>query len=243
MAVLNEMTDIQKKHVSVREFTKEKVSEDVLREIALAARSASTSSFLQIVSVIRVTDGAVKAEIARLSGPQPHVAAAPECWIFCADFHRDALIVPEADLGWSEQTLIGVLDAGIMAQNAFAALESFGLGGVYLGGIRNHIAEIDALLKLPQNVFPVVGLIFGYPARKNRTKERLPLEILFHENAYHEPDNKLLADYDGKIRNYYRTRSANPKDTGWFDTVRSCLKKERRPFIRAFLQKKGFSLK
>lgn len=73
------------------------------------------------------------------------------------------------------------------------ALESFGLGGVFVGGIRNGIARADDVLVLPQNVFPVVGLAFGYPAEKNELKPRLPLEVTVMENSYSEPDPAVMA--------------------------------------------------
>jgi hypothetical protein len=86
-----------------------------------------------------------------------------------------------------EQFLVGCLDTGIMAQNAFTALESLGLGGCFIGGIRNGITEVSALLRLPQNVFPVVGIAFGHPAVRNPVKPRLPATITFMENGYEEP--------------------------------------------------------
>ncbi|MDI5829350.1 hypothetical protein MJN51_30445, partial [Salmonella enterica subsp. enterica serovar Kentucky] len=42
-------------------------------------------------------------------------------------------------LGLAEQLLLGVVDTAMMGQNALTAAESLGLGGVYIGGIRNNI--------------------------------------------------------------------------------------------------------
>lgn len=183
---MNDTIRTQLAHSSVRAFTNEPVTAELRTQILDAARAASTSCALQVTSIIRVTDPALRARIAELSGGQAHVAAAPEFWVFCADYHRLQLLCPEADLGWIEQFLVGCLDTGIMAQNAFTALESLGLGGCFIGGIRNGITEVSALLRLPQNVFPVVGIAFGHPAVRNPVKPRLPATITFMENGYEE---------------------------------------------------------
>ena len=131
---MNDTIRTQLAHSSVRAFTNEPVTAELRTQILDAARAASTSCALQVTSIIRVTDPALRARIAELSGGQAHVAAAPEFWVFCADYHRLQLLCPEADLGWIEQFLVGCLDTGIMAQNAFTALESLGLGGCFIGG-------------------------------------------------------------------------------------------------------------
>ena len=154
-------------HSSVRNFTHEPVSEAMRQAILDAARAASSSCFLQVCTIIRITDPDKREAFARLSGNQRHIVSAPEFWVFCADYHRDERMIGQADLGWTEQLLVACTDCAIMAQSAFAALESLGLGGVYAGGIRNGIEEADRLLELPRNVFPVLGLAFGHPASRN----------------------------------------------------------------------------
>lgn len=231
-------------HSSVRDFTPEPVSEEQRLAILEAARAASSSCFLQATTVIRVTDPGKRAAFARLSGNQKHIETAPEFWVFCADYHRDSRMMADpADLGWTEQLIVACTDAAIMAQNAFAALESLGLGGVYAGGIRNGIEEADRLLALPANVFPVVGLAFGHPASKNELKPRLPKEILFCENEYREAGAEELAAYDRVMENYYANRKKNPRKGNWTGDIARILTKERRPFILDYLRKKGFALK
>ena len=236
-ATPNPMTDTLRAHTSVRAFTDEPVSQEDLEAIYESARAASSTCFLQVTTAIRITDKELKAKLAELAGNQKHIIAAPEFWVFCADYHRDQVLVPKADLGWTEQLIVGCVDAAIQAQNAFAALEALGLGGVYAGGIRNHIEEVDRLLKLPQNAFPVVGLAFGHPAHKNELKPRLPASITLCENAYQEPDPAELKAYDEEMRNYYQHRSSNAKDTAWSDELERILLRERRPFVLGFLQK------
>lgn len=229
-------------HTSVRLYTAEPVSEADRTAIMNAARAASTSCNLQITSVIRVTDPELRKKLAHESGDQKHVETAAEFWVFCADYHRAKVLCPDADLGWTEQFLVGVLDTGIMAQNAMTALESLGLGGVFIGGLRNGMATVGELLGLPDNVIPVVGIAFGHPAERQGVKPRLPASVTFMENGYREPDPAALKAYGEEMRRYYLSRPTNPKDTDWIDTLKPVLLRERRPFVLDVIRAKGFAI-
>ena len=233
--------DLLKSHTSVRSYTDEPVSEADRRAIFAAARMASTSCGLQITSVIRVSDPEKRRLLAEYAGHQKHVVTAPEFWIFCADYHRDRVLCPDADLGWTEQFLVGCLDTGIMAQSTMASLESLGLGGVFVGGLRNNIEKVGELLQLPEDTIPLLGLAFGHPAVRNELKPRLPAENTFMEEVYREPDPELLAAYNEEMREYYGSRSSAAKDTDWVATLKPVLLKERRPFILDYIRKMGFA--
>ena len=129
-------------HRSIRHFTDEPISEAQREAIINSARATSSSSFLQCSSIIRITDKALREELVTLTGRQKHVAQAAEFWVFCADFNRHLQICPDAQLGLAEQLLLGVVDTAMMAQNALIAAESLGLGGVYIGGLRNNIEAV-----------------------------------------------------------------------------------------------------
>lgn len=171
-------------HRSIRHFTDEPISEAQREAIINSARATSSSSFLQCSSIIRITDKALREELVTLTGGQKHVAQAAEFWVFCADFNRHLQICPDAQLGLAEQLLLGVVDTAMMAQNALTAAESLGLGGVYIGGLRNNIEAVTELLKLPRHVLPLFGLCLGWPADNPDLKPRLPASILVHENNY-----------------------------------------------------------
>ena len=230
-------------HTSVRDYTDEPVSEAMRQKILDAVFAASSSCFLQLVTVIRVTDPELRRVMYEASGNQPQVLSAPEFWVFCADYHRDAGLCPNADLGWTEQFLTSTLDVGICVQNAMVALESLGLGGCFIGGLRNDISKADQALGLPQNVYPVLGLAFGHPAFKNEFKPRLPQTITVMENRYVEPNVQELKAYDAVTENYFATRSRSPRKDSWTKGIGGVLERERRPFVLEFLRSKGFAAK
>jgi len=188
--------DLLRSHRSIRHFTDDAISDAQREAIIAAAQGTSSSSFLQCTTIVRITDKSLRESLATLSGGQKHVAQAAEFWVFCADFNRHLQICPDAQLGLAEQLLLGVVDTAMMAQNALTAAESLGLGGVFIGGLRNNIEPVTELLKLPQHVLPLFGLCLGWPADNPDIKPRLPASIVVHENQYQPLNSDALAQYD-----------------------------------------------
>lgn len=233
--------DLLRSHRSIRKFTAEPISDEQRAAIIASAQAASSSSFLQCSSIIRITDKAMREQFVTLAGGQPHIAQAAEFWVFCADFNRLLQICPDAQLGLAEQLLLGAVDTAMMGQNAFTAAEALGLGGVYIGGIRNSIEKVTELLGLPQHVLPLFGLCLGWPDQDHGVKPRMPAAMLVHENHYQPVDNSVLAQYDEEMAQYYLTRDSNARRDTWSDHIRRTVIKESRPFILDYLHKQGWA--
>lgn len=120
-------------HRSIRKFTQQPIAPEILESLIDAGRMASTSNNLQCVSIIRITDSAIRAGIRRAASDMAYVTDCAEFLLFCMDFHKAKTILPEAQLDWTEVSIIGAIDTGIMAQNVLLAAESLGLGGVFIG--------------------------------------------------------------------------------------------------------------
>ncbi|MEF3110926.1 nitroreductase NfsA [Raoultella sp. WB_B2P2-3] len=233
--------ELLRSHRSIRHFTDEPISDEQRAAIIASAQGASSSSFLQCTSIIRITDPCLREQLAAMSGGQQHVAQAAEFWLFCADFNRLLQICPDAQLGLAEQLLLGAVDTAMLAQNALVAAESLGLGGVYIGGIRNSIEAVTELLPLPQHVLPLFGLCLGWPADNPDVKPRMPAAMLVHENGYQPVDDDVLAQYDEQMAQYYRSRGSNARRDTWSDHIRRTIIKESRPFILDYLHKQGWA--
>ncbi len=233
--------ELLRSHRSIRHFTDAPISDEQRAAIIASAQGASSSSFLQCSSIIRVTDPEIRQQLVPLSGGQKHVAQAAEFWVFCADFNRNLQICPDARLGFAEQLLLGCVDTAILAQNALVAAESLGLGGVYIGGLRNNIDAVTALLKLPQHVLPLFGLCLGWPDDNPEVKPRMPSSMLVHENEYQPVDEAILAEYDEQLAQYYLSRGSNTRRDTWSDHIRRTIVKESRPFILEYLHKQGWA--
>ncbi len=73
----------------------------------------------------------------------------------------------------------------MMGKNALTAAESLGLGGVYIGGIRNNIESVTETVKIAETcIVPLFGLCLGWRTADNPDlKPRLPAaELVVHEN-------------------------------------------------------------
>ena len=233
--------DLLCSHRSIRSFTDQKVSAEQREAIIAAAQSASTSSFLQCSSIVRITDPALRDQLVTLTGGQTWVAEAAEFWVFCADFNRHLQICPDAQLGRAEQLLLGCVDTALMAQNAMVAAESLGLGGVFIGGIRNNIAQVTELLGLPKFVLPLFGFCLGYPESVPDVKPRIPQSMLVHENRYQPVDPAVLANYDSRTAIYYEQRDSNQRSETWSQLIQRLIIKETRPFMLDYLHQQGWA--
>lgn len=231
------------KHRSIRKFTKEAVSAEQLDLILKASQAAATSSFLQAYSIINISQGTSRDKLMNYCGDQSYVGAAPVFLVFCADLHRlhrmSQLHEKNYEEGWTESMIIGTVDAALAGQNAMIAAESLGLGGVYIGGIRNNIEAVTELLKLPEEVYPVFGLCIGHPDQNPEIKERLPQPIVVHQDVYTpiEVHNQSLNEYDERIRTYYTARTKGKVTESWSESVAEKFSQESRPQVGPFLKK------
>lgn len=233
--------DLLCSHRSIRAFTEQGIDDAQRSAIIAAAQAASTSSFLQCSSIIRITDREKREQLVQLTGGQQWVSDAAEFWVFCADFNRHLQICPDAQLGRAEQLLLGCVDTALMAQNAMVAAESLGLGGVFIGGIRNSIAQVTKLLELPKFVLPLFGFCIGHPDASPDVKPRMPPAMLVHENHYQPLDKAVLAEYDRQITAYYQQRDSNQRSETWSQLIQRLIIKETRPFMLDYLHQQGWA--
>jgi len=245
---MNDVINLLNQHRSIRKFTEQSVPNEWIGEIVKAGQAAATSSFIQACTVIQVSQGDTRDQLAQCAGNQIYVAQAPVFLVFCADMHRhkDACELHQQPMlsGYTEQFLTASLDCGLFAQNCAVAAESLGLGVVYIGGLRNQIARVSELLELPELVYPVFGMCLGFPDQNPEVKPRLPLEIVLKQEKYSvDADVKLMPEYDAQVQEYYRTRTGGGKEMTWTEQISGMLVKESRPHMLPFLNEKGFLLK
>ncbi|TNH04975.1 oxygen-insensitive NADPH nitroreductase [Testudinibacter sp. TR-2022] len=241
MAAINSTIQTALSHRSIRKFSPEPIAAETLQTLFECARAASSSNHLQCVSIIRVTDTARREKLKHYASDQQYVVDAAEFLVFCIDFQRHHQILPQAQTDYTEVLMIGCVDSGIMAQNLLLSAESLGIGGVYIGALRNNIAEVGELLGLPQHVIPLMGLCLGYPAQDPPQKPRLPLEVLVSENQYRSLDPQILQQYDQNVADYYWQR--NQIEMNWSGNVIKSLNKPVRPHVLAYLQQQGYAKK
>lgn len=245
----NVIIDVMMNHVSVRSFTDQKLEPDQVSTLLRAAQAAASSNFLQAYTIIDITEPQLLAKIAELAGDQPFVATGSNFFVFCADMARDLAAATSAAQSSSDVArmtstaegadilLVASIDAALAAQNLMLAAESMGLGGCYIGGLRENIDEISELLNLPERVYPVFGVVIGYPAERNAPKPRLPLAAVSSQNRYNPDTSALLEHYNEQMQRYYASRPGGGAHRTWIQGIVHTLLTHPRDYMLAFLNK------
>jgi nitroreductase len=243
--MMNDPLKILYAHRSVRTFTDKAVEPEKVEAIIEAAQWAATSSHFQAYTIIRVDDPAKREKFAVLAGGQSWIEKCPLFLIFCADLQRSKKYWEELDVeivGNMEMLIMATVDVTLAAQKAMIAAQFLGLGGVFIGGIRNDLDQASALLKLPELVFPLFGMCLGYPAEDNPQKPRLPKDVIFKRELYHEDgDQELIEEYEELMRNYYRDRSGGIDEVSWSERSAAYMMAKPRPDVGPHLRGKGFA--
>ncbi|MEW8237291.1 MAG: nitroreductase A [gamma proteobacterium symbiont of Stewartia floridana] len=235
---------LQINHRSVRRFLDKPLEPGQLEALISCGQAAATSSFIQAYSVIRVTSPEKRRAIAVAAGGQVWIEKAAEFLVFCADLRRISQACEAAGKGslegYSEHALAAVIDVALMGQNVMLAAESQGLGGVFIGGIRNQPEVIVEQLDLPHRVVPLFGMCLGWPDANTEVKPRMPVESILHQDRYQDMDPQRLAEYDEQMSKYYAGRGSNVKLSDWSSATAQAMQGKKREHILEFLRSRGF---
>ncbi len=147
------------KRTSIRSYTTQSVSKDLLIELAKAGMSAPTAMNRQPWEFVIIQD---RATLDKIGTIKPPVGKAPA-----------AIVV----LGDSNISGSWVLDCSAASENILIAATSMGLGTVWTGAYEN--AKFEELLKdilsLPEGIMPLSVIAVGYtdstPMPKNKYVE------------------------------------------------------------------------
>ncbi|MFZ4506542.1 MAG: nitroreductase family protein [Fimbriimonas sp.] len=205
-------------HRSVRRFSDRAVPEDLVETLIAAAQSASTSSNLQLWSVVSVQDPDRRAAINDMCSNQKQIITAPWFFAFFADHHRLRRAAAAANeaapaLDYAEFYTMAVVDAALAAERMVCAAQAVGLGTCYIGSLRNDPEGVAKLLNLPDGVFGVFGLCIGYPAEglSADVKPRLDQSSVWFRETYDA--NANVATYDERMKEFYRTQNMGGEAT------------------------------
>ena len=184
---------------SVRVYEDREIGETEKQMILEAACQAPTAGNQQLYTILDITDQRIKEKLVETCDNQPFIATAKLVLIFCADCKKWYDAFRYADCQPRKPAvgdlLLAVSDANIAAQNAVTAAESLGIGSCYIGDIMENCEAQRELLNLPEYVFPAAMLVFGYPTRQQKDREkprRAGMSHIVHENGYRAMDAEEL---------------------------------------------------
>ena len=240
--------DLLTRHRSIRRYTDAPVPDEDVRRAVVAGQAASTSSAVQAYALLRITDGATRERLIALTGGQRKVAHCGSFFIVLGDTRRHRLACADAGLDYDarlEAFLLAVIDATLFAQNLSVAFEAMGYGICYIGGLRNHLDDVDALLDLPEGVYPFYGLCVGVPDEQPIARPRLPVDGVLFDDRYPDDDamRAIIAAYDASYVDYLATRGEAPaRRRSWSVVMASKFSTPERTDLGTYYRTKGADL-
>ena len=175
---------------SIRKYTEQPVSEELLNGLLTEAARTQTMGNLQLYSVIVTRDDEMKRRLAPAHFNQPMVTEAPVVLTICADFNRTSTWARcrQAEPGYDNllSFLNASIDALLYTQTLCNLMDEEGLGYCYLGTTVYMPQQIIDTLQLPPLVMPVATLTVGWPAEEPPLSDRLPTESFVHQETYHD---------------------------------------------------------
>ena len=177
-----------KQRRTIRKYTQQPVSDELLNRLIEEASRTQTMGNLQLYSVVVTRSNAMKEMLAPAHFSQPMVTEAPVVLTICADFRRttDWCLQRQASPGYDNALsfINAATDALLFTQTFCCLAEEEGLGICFLGTTIYQPQTIINVLDLPELVFPVATLTVGWPAEQPNQTDRLPLQAILHKETY-----------------------------------------------------------
>ncbi len=190
---------------SQRKFAPRPVEEDVFAAILEAGRLAPSTVNLQSWTFMAFT-----AETWQAAFGRGIPFNAPRAVIILGDIHRYRAALDSFPKSPLVEYTIGVMNASLAAMNMNIAAETLGVSSVMLSETgRTGLLDVGYLaekLGLPEGVFPLMTIVFGYPAAASPPMPpKLPLDqICFTDGKYHEPTSADLQDWMAQMAAGYK---------------------------------------
>ena len=155
---------------SIRRYTSQPVSDNVIKELLEAAMSAPSAGNEQPWHYVVITDRAILDEIPKYHPYSSMVREAPVAILVCCDLHLD-----RHDGLW-------VQDCSAATENLLIAVQAKGLGAVWLGVYprEERVTGLRKLLGIPEHVIPFSLIPIGYPAEHKPKANRYDTSRVHH---------------------------------------------------------------
>ena len=161
----NPAIDVIMSRKSVRNFTKDTVTEEDLMTILKAGMAAPTAVNKQPWSFIVVTDRKILDKLGDALPYAKMIYQAPAAIIVCAH--------PE----WAHQTKpleYAVIDCSCASENILLAVEALGLGAVWTAAYprEERMKSVREICGIPENVIPLNVIPIGHPTGEDKPKDK-----------------------------------------------------------------------
>ena len=147
---------------SIRRYTSQTVSDEMVKELLEAAMAAPSAGNEQPWHFVVIKDRNILNEIPKIHPHSQMLKEAPVAILVCGDEQ-----LQKYQGYW-------VQDCSAATENLLIAVQAKGLGAVWLGvyPIEDRVVGIRKLLGIPENVIPFSLISIGYPAEQKPPANR-----------------------------------------------------------------------
>lgn len=182
---MNDVLKTLNNHRSIRNFNDEEISQEDLDAIIDATLRAPTAGNMMMYSLITVRNKETLKFLSETCDNQDFIKTADTAIIFLADMSKWAQYFKLHGIDYKAHMsdfILALNDTLIAAQNSVIAAESLGIGTCYIGDIMENFEKHQALLNLPDYVFPCTMVVLGHydntPSKRERFDKRF---VVFNE--------------------------------------------------------------
>lgn len=158
---------------SIRRYTHQPVSEEMIEKLLRAAMAAPSAGNQQPWHFVVIDDRQLLDAIPQFHPYSAMLREAPLAVVICGDERL------ERHKGYWVQ------DCSAATQNLLLAAHALGLGAVWLGvyPVMDRVAKIQELLSLPPQVTPLAIVAVGHPAERKAPEDRFQASRV-HRNRW-----------------------------------------------------------
>ena len=169
-----EISEAIKKRRSVREYTSEDISEDLLREIIKAGTVAPSARNMQPWHFIIIRDNLIQKQLILDGSGREQLVKAPVVIAVCFDNKNE----------------YGALDAALAAENIMIAAAGHGVGSCVVASYyqrqdkKDQYSKLKETIKLPENIDALLLMALGYSEEIPAERKLKPFEELIHFDRF-----------------------------------------------------------
>jgi len=173
-----DIIDVIQKRRSIRSYTSESISDEVITSLLESARLAPSWMNKQCWHFIVVKDSEIIEEISHTTIINRWIKQAPICIVACADPHQS---------GSHHGVEYYTVDVAIAMEHLVLAAADKGLGTCWIGAIKEE--KIKAILHIPPRIRIIAMTPLGYPKEKKvqilfRNQKRKTINEFAHINHW-----------------------------------------------------------
>lgn len=200
----NQLLETILKRRSVRSFTQQPIPDDVFCAILEAGRLAPSTVNLQTWSF-----GLFTAETWKSTFGSPLPFRGQKAVMVLGDAHRNRSVMETFPHSPLVEYTVSVMNASLAAMNMNMAAEALGVSSVMLSETgRSGLLDagyIKEKLCLPDGVFPIMTIIFGYARQAYPPMPpKLPLDQVTFAGSYRESEANILQEWMAEMKAGYK---------------------------------------